>query len=157
MIQKEYDAILIGSGMSGGWAAKELTEKGLKTLLIESGRNVEHLKDYPTTNMMPWQFPHRGTVPHKIIQEYKTVSKHYIFGESTLHFFKKDAEQEYIQEKPFTWIRGDQVGGRSLLWARHTQRWSDFDFEGPLRDNFAWTGLYVIAISLLGIVTWKNL
>ncbi|TCC88689.1 GMC family oxidoreductase [Pedobacter frigiditerrae] len=132
-----FDAIVIGSGMSGGWAAKELTEKGLKTLLIESGRNVEHIKDYPTTNMQPWEFAHRGTVPYQTKQLYKTVNKHYIFDESTLHFLKKDARQEYIQEKPFDWIRGDQVGGRSLLWARHTQRWSDYDFEGPLRDGFA--------------------
>ena len=132
-----YDAIVIGSGMSGGWAAKELTEKGMKTLVIESGRNVEHLKDYPTTNLMPWEFPHRGTVPTAIREQYKTVSNHYIFEEAHLPFLKKDAEQEYIQEKPFDWIRGDQVGGKSLLWARHTQRWSDFDFDGPARDGYA--------------------
>ncbi|OAQ41991.1 GMC family oxidoreductase [Pedobacter psychrophilus] len=132
-----FDAIVIGSGMTGGWAAKELTEKGLKTVMIEYGRNVEHIKDYPTTNMYPWEFPHRGTVPYEKAQEYQSVNKHYIFGESTLQFLKKDSEQEYIQEKPFSWIRGKQVGGRSLLWARHTQRWSDFDFNGPLRDGFA--------------------
>lgn len=132
-----YDAIIIGSGMSGGWAAKELTENGLKTLMIESGRNVEHIKDYPTTNMFPWEFTHRGIVPDDVKKQYTTVNNHYIFDESTVHFLKKDAEQEYIQEKPFDWIRGNQVGGRSLLWARHTQRWSDFDFEGPARDGFA--------------------
>ncbi|MBC7888986.1 MAG: GMC family oxidoreductase [Ferruginibacter sp.] len=132
-----YDAIVIGSGISGGWAAKELTEKGLKTLLIERGRNVRHLVDYPTTNLDPWELPHRGTVPLSIAKEYKTVSKHYSFKEDTLHFFLKDAEQEYIADKPFDWIRGSQVGGRSLLWARHTQRWSDLDFEGPQRDGFA--------------------
>ncbi|MFD2285873.1 GMC family oxidoreductase [Pedobacter petrophilus] len=132
-----FDAIVIGSGMTGGWAAKELTEKGLKTVMIEYGRDVEHIKDYPTTNMYPWEFPHQGTVPYKIAKEYPSVNKHYIFNESTLHFLKKDSEQEYIQDKPFDWIRGQQVGGRSLLWARHTQRWSNFDFEGPLRDGFA--------------------
>lgn len=137
MSEQIYDAIVIGSGISGGWAAKELTENGLKTLMIEYGRNVEHIKDYPTTNMYPWEFTHLGTVPYKIAKEYKSVNKHYIFGESTLHFLKKDNEQEYIQDKPFDWIRGKQVGGRSLLWARHTQRWSDFDFEGPKRDGFA--------------------
>ena len=132
-----YDAIVVGSGMSGGWAAKELTERGLKVLMIEGGRNVEHIKDYPTTNKRPWEYPHRGKVPFAIKEQYKTVNKHYIFSESTLHFLLKDAEQEYIQEKPFDWIRPNQVGGKSLLWARHTQRWSDFDFEGPTRDGFA--------------------
>ena len=132
-----YDAIVIGSGMSGGWAAKELTEKGLKTLLIERDRNVTHVIDYPTTNYSPWELPHRGNVPLDIQEEYKTVCKHYSFKEDTVHFFLKDAQQEYIAEKPFDWIRGNQVGGRSLLWARHTQRWSDYDFGGPLRDGFA--------------------
>lgn len=132
-----FDAIVIGSGISGGWAAKELTEKGLKTLLIERGRNVVHPIDYPTTNYNPWEFPHRGTVPLALQEDYKTVCKHYSFKEDTVHFFLKDAQQEYIADKPFDWIRGNQVGGRSLLWARQTQRWSDFDFEGPLRDGFA--------------------
>jgi choline dehydrogenase-like flavoprotein len=132
-----YDAIVVGSGISGGWAAKELTEKGLKTLLIERGRNVKHIVDYPTTNYNPWELPHRGMVPLNVQEEYKTVCKHYSFKEDTVHFFLKDAQQEYIAEKPFDWIRGNQVGGRSLLWARHTQRWSDFDFEGPLRDGYA--------------------
>ncbi|SHF71707.1 Choline dehydrogenase [Cnuella takakiae] len=134
---QEYDAIVIGSGMTGGWAAKELTERGLKTLMIESGRNVDHIKDYPTTNMMPWEFAHRGTVPQELRDQYPSTNTHYIFSESTLHFLKKDAEQEYIQDRPFSWVRGDQVGGRSLLWARATQRWSDYDFGGPLRDGYA--------------------
>ncbi|OAQ38962.1 GMC family oxidoreductase [Pedobacter psychrophilus] len=136
-MEEIFDAIVIGSGITGGWAAKELTEKGLKTIMIEYGRNVEHIKDYPTTNMYPWEFSHRGSVPYNIAKEYQSVNTHYIFGESTLHFLKKDSEQEYIQEKPFAWIRGKQIGGRSLLWARQTQRWSDFDFEGPLKDGFA--------------------
>lgn len=132
-----YDAIVIGSGISGGWAAKELTEKGLKTLLIDRGRNVVHPIDYPTANYNPWELPHRGMVPLEVQDAYKIVNKHYSFKEDTIHFFLKDAEQEYIQDKPFDWIRGNQVGGRSLLWARMTQRWSDFDFEGPQRDGFA--------------------
>src|SRR6478752_4463794 len=136
-MNNNFDAIVIGSGISGGWAVKELTEKGLKTLLIERGRNVEHVKGYTTTNMMPWEFPHRGKVPLEIQKEYEPIHKHYSFKEDTLHFFLKDSEQEYVREKPFDWIRGNQVGGRSLLWARHTQRWSDFDFGGPLRDGFA--------------------
>lgn len=132
-----YDAIVVGSGISGGWAAKELTEKGIKTLLIDRGRNVTHITDYPTANYDPWDMPHRGTVPLHIQEEYKTVCKHYSFKEDTVHFFLKDKQQEYIADKPFDWIRGNQVGGRSLLWARQTQRWSDFDFEGPLRDGYA--------------------
>lgn len=137
MAKQTFDALVIGSGMTGGWAAKELTEKGLKTLMIESGRNVTHIKDYPTTNMYPWEFEHRGAVPDAVRKEYPSINTHYIFGESTLHFLKKDAEQEYVQERPFSWVRGDQVGGRSLLWARATQRWSPFDFEGPARDGYA--------------------
>jgi choline dehydrogenase-like flavoprotein len=86
---------------------------------------------------MPWEFEHRGRIPDAIARENKILSRHFAFNETTLHFLKRDAEQEYIQDKPFDWIRGDQVGGRSLLWGRHTQRWSDYDFEGPVRDNFA--------------------
>ncbi|PRY05688.1 choline dehydrogenase-like flavoprotein [Pontibacter ummariensis] len=132
-----YDAIVIGSGISGGWAAKELTEKGLKTLVLERGKDVRHIKDYPTTSMNPWEFPHRGQLPFQVKQQNPIVSKCYAFYEGTEHFFVKDAEHPYVQEKPFDWIRGYQVGGKSLLWARQTQRWSDFDFEGPARDGFA--------------------
>jgi choline dehydrogenase-like flavoprotein len=132
-----FDAIVIGSGISGGWAAKELCQKGLKTLVLERGRDVKHVTDYPTAMKAPWELEHGNQVPLETIKEYKIPSKHYIFTESTLHFLVKDSEQEYIQDKPFTWMRGYQVGGRSLLWARQTQRWSDFDFEGPARDGFA--------------------
>ncbi len=133
---RTYDVIVIGSGISGGWAAKELTEKGLKTLVLERGRDVQHIKDYPTTNMMPWEFEHRGQVLQQVTEDNPVVSKCYAFREDTQHFFVKDQEHPYQQEKPFDWIRGYQVGGKSLLWARHTQRWSDFDFEGPARDGF---------------------
>lgn len=135
--KRTFDAIVIGSGISGGWAAKELTEKGLKTLMLERGRKVEHLKDYPTTNMMPWEFSHRGQVPLDITQANPVVSRCYAFREDAMHFFVKDQEHPYVQDKPFDWIRGYQVGGKSLLWARQTQRWSDFDFEGPARDGFS--------------------
>jgi choline dehydrogenase-like flavoprotein len=135
--ERTYDAIVIGSGISGGWAAKELTEKGLKTLVLERGRDVKHNVDYPTTNMMPWEFKHRGEIPFKIREENPVVSKCYAFREDAMHFFVKDNEHPYTQEKPFDWIRGYQVGGKSLLWARQTQRWSDFDFQGPARDGFA--------------------
>ncbi|GAC1425107.1 MAG: GMC family oxidoreductase [Chitinophagaceae bacterium] len=132
-----FDAIIIGSGMTGGWAAKEFTEKGLNTLVLERGRDVKHLKDYPTTNMNPWEFEHRGQVPYKIQQANPVASRCYVFKEDAMHFVVKDTEHPYVQEKPFDWIRGYQVGGKSLLWARQTQRWSDFDFEGPARDGFA--------------------
>jgi choline dehydrogenase-like flavoprotein len=132
-----YDAIVIGSGMSGGWAAKELCESGLKTLLLERGRDVKHIKDYPTTNMLPWEFKHRGQIPYDIAKDNPVVTRCYAFKEDAMHFFVKDTEHPYIQDKPFDWIRGYQVGGKSLLWARQTQRWSDFDFEGPARDGFA--------------------
>ena len=132
-----FDAIVIGSGMSGGWAAKEFTEKGLKTLLLERGPEVKHLRDYPTTNMMPWEFPHRNEVTQEIKDANPVISKCYAFKEDAMHFFVKDNEHPYVQKKPFDWIRGYQTGGKSLMWARQTQRWSEFDFEGPARDGFA--------------------
>lgn len=132
-----YDAIVIGSGMSGGWAAKEFCEKGFKTLLLERGRDVKHLKDYPTTNMMPWEFKHRGEIPYEIRKDNPVVSRCYAFREDAMHFFAKDTDHPYVQEKPFDWIRGYQVGGKSIMWARQTQRWSNYDFEGPARDGFA--------------------
>jgi len=135
--ERTFDAIVIGSGISGGWAAKELTDKGLKTLVVERGRDVKHIKDYPTTNLYPWEFAHNGAVPLDVQQANPVVNRCYAFKEDTMHFFVKDNEHPYVQEKPFDWIRGYQVGGKSLLWARQTQRWSDFDFEGPARDGFA--------------------
>lgn len=132
-----FDAIVIGSGMTGGWAAKELCEKGMKTLVLERGREVRHLKDYPTTNKYPWEFKHRGEVPLAIREANPIVSRCSAFGEDSMHFFVKDAEHPYIQEEPFAWIRSYQVGGRSLIWSRMTQRWSNLDFEGPARDGFA--------------------
>ncbi len=131
-----YDAIVIGSGISGGWAAKELTGKGLRTLVLERGREVKHIVDYPTTVTNPWEFEHRGQLPLEIRQQNPIISKCYAFYEGSTHFFVKDAEHPYVQEKPFDWIRGYQVGGKSLMWARQTQRWSDFDFQGPARDGF---------------------
>lgn len=132
-----FEAIVIGSGMSGGWAAKEFCEKGLKTLLLERGRDVKHVKDYPTTSMLPWEFKHRGQIPYDIAKDNPVITRCYAFKEDAMHFFVKDTEHPYLQEKPFDWIRGYQVGGKSIMWARQVQRWSDFDFEGPARDGFA--------------------
>lgn len=131
-----YDAIVIGSGISGGWAAKELCEKGLQTLVLERGRNVEHIKDYPTAMTPPWELKHRNRLTHEVAEANPIVSKCYAFGESTEHFFVKDNEHPYVQEKPFDWIRGYQVGGKSLMWARMTQRWSNHDFEANAKDGF---------------------
>lgn len=135
--KRKYDAIVIGSGISGGWAAKELTGRGLKTLVLERGRDVQHVVNYPTTTKMPWEFEHRGQISNELKKANPIISKCYAFYEGTEHFFVKDAEHPYVQEKPFDWIRGYQVGGKSLMWARQTQRWSEFDFDGPARDGFA--------------------
>jgi choline dehydrogenase-like flavoprotein len=132
-----FDAIVIGSGISGGWAAKEFCEKGLKTLVLERGRDVVQPKDFTTTNMYPWEFKHRGEIPYNIREANPVVSWCYAFREDAMRFFVKDTEHPYVQDKPFDWIRGYQVGGKSIMWARQTQRWSDFDFEGPARDEFA--------------------
>jgi choline dehydrogenase-like flavoprotein len=127
--ENTYDAIVIGSGISGGWAAKELCEKGLKTLVLERGRNVEHIKDYPTANTAPWEFPHRGRLSREFVQENPQLSRAGVTSEANQHFFVKDADHPYIEKKPFIWARGYQVGGRSLVWGRWTQRWGDLDFE----------------------------
>jgi len=133
--QHTYDAIVIGSGISGGWAAKELCQKGLKTLVLERGRNVEHIKDYVTANTPSWGFPHRDTLSRKFIEENPQLCRAGVVTESTQHFFVKDKEHPYIEDKPFTWVRGYQVGGKSLLWARWTQRWSDLDYEANAKEG----------------------
>ena len=132
-----FDTIVVGAGMAGGWAAKEFAEQGFKTLLLERGPNIKHIEDYPTTNMLPWEFKHRGQLTAKEIKENPIASSCYAFREDAKHFFVKDKEHPYIQKKPFDWIRGYQVGGKSIMWARQVQRWSPFDFEGPARDGFA--------------------
>ena len=137
MKSNAFDTIVIGAGMSGGWAAKEFSEQGFKTLLLERGPNVEHLKDYPTTNTQPWEFKHRGRLTAKEKKENPIASRCYAFKEDAKHFFVKDNEHPYIQKKPFDWLRGYQVGGKSIMWARQVQRWSKYDFEGPKRDGFA--------------------
>ncbi len=132
-----YDVIVIGSGISGGWAAKEFCEKGFKTLVLERGRMVEHLKDYPTATLAPWEFPHRNVLQAKTREENPILSRCYAFEESTQHFFVKDKEHPYIQTKPFDWIRGYQVGGKSLMWARWTQRWNENDFEANAKEGIS--------------------
>ncbi len=132
-----FDVIVIGSGISGGWAAKEFCDRGFKTLVVERGRDVKHIKDYPTATKNPWEFKHRLQMPLETIRENPVVERCYAYSEATADFFVKDKDHPYVQEKPFDWIRGYQVGGKSLLWARQVQRWSKYDFEGPARDGFA--------------------
>jgi choline dehydrogenase-like flavoprotein len=133
--RRTFDAIVVGSGISGGWAAKELCEKGLKTLVIERGRDVRHVLDYPTAYKQPWENEHRGWKTTQEKNESPTQQKCYAYNETTKHFFVKDSEHPYEQPKKFDWIRGYQVGGKSLLWARQTYRWSEFDFESNLKDG----------------------
>ena len=129
-----FDVIVVGSGMSGGWAAKEFTENGFHTLVLERGRNVTH-GDYPTAYMEPWTDPHGMAMPPDTLAQNPIQSKCYAFGKATEHFFIKDQDHPYIQIKPFDWIRGYQVGGKSLLWARQVQRWSDLDFTANAKDG----------------------
>lgn len=133
---KTFDAIVIGSGISGGWAAKELCDQGLKTLVLERGRSVKH-GEYPTAMKNPWDFPYHNDLPNETKEESPILNKCYAFDDATKHFFVKDDEHPYIQDKPYDWIRGYQEGGKSLIWARQTQRWSRFEFEAPGRDGFA--------------------
>lgn len=129
-----YDAIVVGSGISGGWAAKELCERGLKVLMLERGRNVTH-PDYPTATKDTWEFPHRLHLSEEDKKQHFVQSRHYSFREDNKHFYISDQDNPYTETKRFDWIRGDIVGGRSLLWARACYRWSDLDFEANLKDG----------------------
>jgi choline dehydrogenase-like flavoprotein len=131
-----FDAIVIGSGISGGWAAKELCEKGLNTLVLERGRPIKHGQDYPTANKAPWEFKYRGRMSREFIEKNPLISKAAGFGADTAHFFIEDADHPYVQEKPFDWIRGYQLGGRSLTWGRACQRWSDYEFKAPRKYGY---------------------
>jgi len=137
--QNTYDAIVIGSGISGGWAAKELCEKGLKTIVLERGRMVRHVQDYPTMNLNPWDLKFADRVPKSEIEKhYKKQNRTgYTIRQSTKHWFVKDDENPYTEVKRFDWMRGYHVGGRSLLWGRQSYRWSDLDFEANARDGIA--------------------
>jgi choline dehydrogenase-like flavoprotein len=137
MGDQQFDAIVVGSGISGGWAAKELCEKGLRTLVLERGRNVEHIKDYPTAFLAPWQFPHhlQKSLEDQAVNPVQSATN--VYDEGSKHFFVNDQEHPYIQETPFNWIRGYQVGGRSLTWGRQCYRLSDLDFEANAREGIA--------------------
>ncbi|HEY9560279.1 MAG TPA: GMC family oxidoreductase, partial [Anseongella sp.] len=137
MAENVYDAIVVGSGISGGWAAKELTEKGLKTILLERGRNVEHRKDYVDAGKAPWEFPHRGRTTHQMREDYPVLTRHYGAVEKGLDFWVKEKESPFVEDAPFDWIRGYHVGGRSLMWGRQSYRWSNLDFEANAKDGIA--------------------
>ena len=132
-----YDAIVVGSGISGGWAAKELTEKGLKVLLLERGRNVEHVKDYVNATKGPWEYPHRGGRTRAMEEDYPVLKRDYPLNEKNLAFWVNEKESPYTEAKRFDWYRGYQVGGRSLMWGRHSYRWSDYDFEANAKEGIA--------------------
>lgn len=135
--QNTYDAIVVGSGISGGWAAMELTKQGIKTLLIERGRNVEHIKDYPTANLKPWEYAHRGRLTASEAGHFQLQNKNYAVNEFNQHFYVNETEQPYVQtlNQAFAWARGNQVGGRSLTWGRQCYRWSDLDFTANLKEG----------------------
>lgn len=138
MAENTYDAIVVGSGISGGWAAKELTEKGLKVLLLERGHNIEHIKDYVDQNKPIWEYPHRHYRPTKqMIEDYPVLKRDYPLNERNLSYWTSDKESPYTETKRFDWFRGYHVGGRSLMWGRQTYRWSDLDFEANLKDGIA--------------------
>ncbi len=132
---EEYDAIVVGSGISGGVAAKELTERGYKTLVLERGRNVTHGADYKSEGRAPWELPNRNRVSPQVAEEHYVTNRDYMLKQATLHYLMNDAEVPYIEEKPFTWVRTNVVGGRSLMWGRQCYRWSDLDFEANARDG----------------------
>ncbi|MFT3903763.1 MAG: GMC family oxidoreductase [Niabella sp.] len=137
MAENTYDAIVIGSGISGGWAAKELTEKGLKTIMLERGRDVKHVTDYVNANKNPWDFPHRGDRTQEMIENYPVLKRDYPLNETNLDFWANEKECPYVETKRFDWYRGYQVGGRSLTWGRHCYRLSDIDFEANAKEGIA--------------------
>ena len=137
MADNIYDAIVIGSGISGGWAAKELTEKGLKTIMLERGRNIEHIKDYVSATKNPWEFPHRGGRTQEMIGNYPVLKRDYALNEKNLDFWANEKDSPYSEVKRFDWYRGYQVGGRSLMWGRQSYRLSEMDFEANAKEGIA--------------------
>jgi choline dehydrogenase-like flavoprotein len=135
--QTSFDAIVIGSGISGGWAAKELTEKGLKVLLLERGFDLKHVTDYEATNKPSWEYPHRGSRTQQMIKDYPVLKRDYPLNEVNLKWWANEKDSPYTEIKRFDWFRGYHVGGRSLMWGRQSYRWSDFDFEANLKDGIA--------------------
>ncbi|HEU5081463.1 MAG TPA: GMC family oxidoreductase [Opitutaceae bacterium] len=132
-----FDAIVVGSGISGGWAAKELTEKGLKVLLLERGRNIEHIKGYVNAMKQPWDIPHRGRDTIAAREAHPVLRRDYVLNEGNPDFWVNEADSPYVEKRPFDWFRGYHVGGRSLMWGRQSYRWSDLDFEANGKQGIA--------------------
>lgn len=132
---RSFDAIVVGSGISGGWAAKELCEKGLRVLMVERGKNLEH-PNYPTAHSNIWDLPHRGKLTETERRTHPVQTRHFSFHGDNKHFFIDDLENPYTEVKRYDWIRGDIVGGRSILWGRHCYRWSDLDFAANAKDGW---------------------
>ncbi len=137
MQEPEYDAIVVGSGISGGWAAKELSEKGLKVLMLERGKNVEHIKDYVNATKPPWAYPHRGGRTKAMEADYPVLKRDYPLNEKNLDWWASDKDSPYTETRKFDWYRGYQVGGRSLLWGRQSYRHGDLDFEANAKEGIA--------------------
>ncbi|WP_049630226.1 GMC oxidoreductase [Cellvibrio sp. pealriver] len=134
---QHFDAIVVGSGISGGWAAKELTEKGLKVLLLERGRNIEHIKDYVNAHKETWDYPHRGRPTQEMKRNHPVLQRDFVLNEETNGMWANEQESPYIEKKRFDWYRGYHVGGRSLLWGRQSYRFSQRDFEANLKEGIA--------------------
>ena len=135
MATPQYDAIVVGSGISGGWAAKELCEKGLKVLLLDRGRDVRHVTDYVNATKHPWEIPHRGMRPKRLEAHYPVLRRAHLLWEGTTDFFVNEQQCPYVEKQPFEWVRGYQVGGRSLTWGRQCYRLSDLDFTANLVEG----------------------
>ncbi len=132
-----YDAIVVGSGISGGWAAKELTERGLHVLLLERGRDIPHGTGYVNATKAPWEYPHRGGRTRDMVHRYPVLKRDFPLSERNLDYWASDEDSPYTEVKRFDWFRGYHVGGRSLMWGRCSFRWSDIDFEANVREGIA--------------------
>ncbi|MEP6845847.1 MAG: GMC family oxidoreductase [Panacibacter sp.] len=137
MAENVYDAIVIGSGISGGWAAKELCEKGLKTIMLERGRDIKHITDYKNASKEAWDYPHHGRATNQMKEDYPVLKRDYPLNESNLDYWVNEKESPYTEIKRFDWFRGYHVGGRSLMWGRQSYRLSDFDFEANAKEGIA--------------------
>ena len=135
--QHTYDAIVIGSGISGGWAAKELTEKGLKVLMVERGPRHGHLKDYKTASLNPWEMEHRGRTTNKQREDFPVIHRGWAASEAVMDAWADEKDSPYTEIKPFTWWRTYRMGGRSILWGRQSYRWSEMDFKANAKDGVA--------------------
>ena len=135
MTEQSFDAIVVGSGISGGWAAKELTESGLKVLLLERGENIEHITGYVNALKAPWEVPHRDHLSNMTRKEHPIPLRDGFMHEANASYWVKDHDSPYVEIKPFNWFRGYHVGGRSLMWGRQSYRWNKWDYEANLKEG----------------------